>query len=476
MCDGGGRSPVGCCMKVRRVQKVNNARALHMFTSSVRLAKSGDEGSEPAGRTGTKRMGGKAGLSVVIVSDFAQINGGAAKVAILSATGIARRGIPVTFVYAAEPADERLTEAGARLVHVPAADVWSIRNPVKAARNAIWNARAADGLVRALAGCDPARTIVHFHQWTKAFSPSVIKSALAADFPAAITLHDYFLACPTGCYYDFQAQAPCTLRPMSVACVIRDCDSRSRAHKAIRVFRHAALWRAVGHTATKPAVIHVSRAAEAVAKPLLPAGMRHHVVPNPVDERRGARAAAEANAIYAFVGRLTPEKGCLTFARAARRAGVPASFAGKGPCADAIRRENPDAQLLGWLSPDRLRELLGRTRVLVFPSRWHETSGLVCAEALACGVPVLAARITAAADLIEPGVNGALFDPEDEGELVARISDFEDPVLVERMSRAAFERYWALPQDLDAHLDSLLAVYEEMLGRKRMVCGTERRA
>src|SRR5262249_36235399 len=157
----------------------------------------------------------------------------------------------------------------------------------------IWNARAADGLFRALAGCDPARTIVHFHQWTKAFSPSVIKMALAAGFPAAITLHDYFLACPTGCYYDFQAQAPCTLRPMSVNCVIRDCDSRSRAHKAIRVFRHVALWRAIGHTAREPAVIHVSRAAEAVAKPLLPAGMRHYVVPNPVDERRGARTPAE---------------------------------------------------------------------------------------------------------------------------------------------------------------------------------------
>jgi glycosyltransferase involved in cell wall biosynthesis len=417
-----------------------------------------------------------AGLSAVIVSDFAHVNGGAAQVAIVSAIGLARRGIPVAFVYAAGPADERLMAAGIRLVPVATADIWSIRNPLKAARNGIWNSRAADGLGCALAGSDPARTIVHFHQWTKAFSPSVLKAALVGNFPAAITLHDYFLACPTGCYYDFPAQAPCTLRPMSTACLCRNCDSRSPAHKAVRVIRHVALSRAVDNPANQPAAIHVSRAAAAVAKPILPAGMRHYVVPNPVDETRSRRTPAEANVIYAFVGRLTREKGCLAFARAARRAGVKASFAGTGPCADMIRRENPDAQLLGWLSRDRLRELFDRTRVLVFPSRWHETSGLVCAEALACGVPVLAARITAAADLIEPGVNGGLFDPEDEDELTARISDLQDPALVERMSRAAFERYWASPQDLDAHVDALLVVYHNMLERDRATHASETRS
>jgi glycosyltransferase involved in cell wall biosynthesis len=409
----------------------------------------------------------KPPLSVVLVSDFAYVNGGAAQVAILSAIGLAHRGIAVTFVYAVGPADDRLASAGVGLVHVPTADVWSVRNPLTAACRGIWNTSAAAALDRALSGADPGRVVVHFHQWTRALSPSVMRKALAAGFPSAITLHDYFFACPTGCYYDFRMQTPCTLRPMSVACLSRNCDSRSPAYKAVRVLRHWALQWAAGDPEQGLAAIHVSPTAKGVAEKILPPATRHYVVTNPTDQARGWRTPAEANAIYAFIGRLTKEKGCLAFARAARRAGVPATFAGTGPCADAIRCENPEAQLLGWLSPDALRELLARTRVLVFPSRWQETGGLVCSEALACGVPVLASRITAPADLIEPGVNGDLFDPGDEEELAAKIQDLQDPVRVERMSQSAYARYWAAPPNLNAHVDALLPVYQDILAHAR---------
>lgn len=412
---------------------------------------------------GPDAMNGSALPSVVVVSDFGYIAGGAPQVAIASASGLARRGVPVTFVYALGPPDERIAACGACVRQVAARDVWSVRNPARAAAQGIWNAAAAAGFRGALASADPRETVIHFHQWTKVFSPSAIAVAVRMGFPVALSLHDYFLVCPTGCYYDFQRQVPCALHPMSVACILRHCDSRSYAHKLVRLVRHIGQQAALSRPKAGIAAVHVSDAARALAEPLLPAGLRHYVVGNPLEQRRACRSAAETRTDYVFIGRLTAEKGCLTLARAARIAGVPATFIGAGPCDDEIRRANPAARLLGWLPAGAVENELRQARALVFPSRWRETAGLVCQEALACGVPVLAARRTAAADLIQSGVNGYVFEADDEMGLAQMLRALQDPDIVARMSIAAFERYWAAPPSVDAHVDALLAVYADLL-------------
>jgi len=88
-----------------------------------------------------------------------------------------------------------------------------------------------------LATLDPATTIVHVHCWTKALSSSVVAAVARAKFPMVMTLHEYFTACPTGCLYLHRDRKVCTLTPMSVACIVKNCDSRSYLYKAYRVVR-----------------------------------------------------------------------------------------------------------------------------------------------------------------------------------------------------------------------------------------------
>ena len=59
--------------------------------------------------------------------------------------------------------------------------------------------------------------------------------------------------------------------------------------------------------------------------------------------------------------------------------------------------------------------------VLVVPSAWPETRCLVIAEAMARGLPVLASDIGAIKDLVEDGVTGFLFPPNDPRALSDRI-------------------------------------------------------
>ena len=52
-----------------------------------------------------------------------------------------------------------------------------------------------------------------------------------------------------------------------------------------------------------------------------------------------------------------------------------------------------------------------RAKLLLVPSEWYETFGMVIIEAFACGIPVFASRLGAMAELIEDGKTGRLFTP-----------------------------------------------------------------
>lgn len=403
------------------------------------------------------------GFDVVIVCDFGSVTGGSAQVAILSALGLAERGVRVTFVYAVAPLDPRLAAAGVQVHRIPAAEIWSLGNPMAAALRGIWNRPAADHLSRLLTRFDKRNTIVHFHQWTKAMSASVVVGAAHAGWRSVVTAHDYFLVCPNGALYNFPQEAPCTLRPLGRACLTSNCDSRSRAHKLVRLARSGLQVAAFSRLDAAPAVIHVSDFARAFAERLLPWAARHYTVTNPVVIEPCDRAPAEAHREFVFVGRLVPEKGCVDLARLAAQVGVPVVFVGTGPCEEAIRAANPAARLLGWLPPAEAVQIMRASRALVFPSKWHETSGLVCFEALANGVPVLASARTAAAGIVRHGITGMVVDPDDWAAMSTALLTLQDDDIVAGMSRAAFARYWASPPVVRRHIDDLAPVYLDLL-------------
>src|SRR3546814_11584785 len=78
-------------------------------------------------------------MQIVIVSEFGNINGGAAKVAITSAVGLAERGVEVLFVCAIPPIDPSLRHPRIEVRCFEQESVWTQRNRLKAAISNIWN-------------------------------------------------------------------------------------------------------------------------------------------------------------------------------------------------------------------------------------------------------------------------------------------------------------------------------------------------
>lgn len=122
--------------------------------------------------------------------------------------------------------------------------------------------------------------------------------------------------------------------------------------------------------------------------------------------------SGEADVLY--VGSLTLRKNVDLLLHTLLRLDprVTASIVGVGPEKRALRRTVAELGLservkfLGPASRDRVAELMRGHRLLALPSN-AETFGLVCAEALACGIPVVATRCGGPEDIV-PSFGGRL--------------------------------------------------------------------
>jgi glycosyltransferase involved in cell wall biosynthesis len=119
--------------------------------------------------------------------------------------------------------------------------------------------------------------------------------------------------------------------------------------------------------------------------------------------------------------------------------GHPSEWEGEHPAETIERLGLSGVMLAGWYEQAELPELLAASDVLVLPSA-EESFGQVIVEAMACGVPAIAADALGPAHIIEDGELGWLFAPEDRRSLAAALSDaVNDPAERARRSRRARE-------------------------------------
>ena len=400
-------------------------------------------------------------MKIVVVADHAAINGGQTKVAIESALGLAGRGHRVVYFAAVGPADPRLAAAGIEVVVLGQTDVAQTRSLAAFGVQWLWNRPAAAALRDLLAACDPHDTVVHVHAWAKALSPSLGPVLRASPVPAVLTLHEYYLACPNGGFYDYPVSAACRRAPLSAACLAHNCDSRSYARKLMRVGRHV-LMQQTGLIEGLSALLTISRLQRDVTAPYLPADLPHYEVPNPIDAEPLGPKPDGASGDLVFVGRLSPEKGARLFAEAARRAGLPAVFVGDGPQRAELEAAYPEARFAGWQDPAAVKRSLRAARALVFPSVWYEGQPLTVLESLAMGTPVIVSDLCAGREAVRDGVSGLWFRSGDVASLADAMVRLSDDATARRMAQAAYDLFWADPLTMERHLDGLERVYREV--------------
>ncbi|HKV89948.1 MAG TPA: glycosyltransferase family 4 protein [Thermoplasmata archaeon] len=154
--------------------------------------------------------------------------------------------------------------------------------------------------------------------------------------------------------------------------------------------------------------------------------------------------------VLAFTGRLVPHKGVDLIVRALPDlpSDVKLLVVGRGPRLPELyalaRRLGVDERIRFCpdVSDADLPKYLRAADVFVFPSQNRlEGFGLVVAEALAAGLPVVIADMPGVREVIEPGVQGVLVEPMIQHDLVAKLRELLDDAPRRRaMARAARQR------------------------------------
>jgi glycosyltransferase involved in cell wall biosynthesis len=153
--------------------------------------------------------------------------------------------------------------------------------------------------------------------------------------------------------------------------------------------------------------------------------------------------SARPGKYLAFLGRIAPEKGVDVAIRVARRTGRTLRIAARKPLPfkhdPEVRKDweyfenviqplldDSHVEFVGELSGKRKDAFLRQAAALLFPIQWPEPFGLVMAEALACGTPVMALRAGSVPEVLEDGVTGCICDTEDElVEAIQRIGELD---------------------------------------------------
>ncbi|HEX5130389.1 MAG TPA: glycosyltransferase family 4 protein, partial [Usitatibacter sp.] len=346
----------------------------------------------------------------------------------------------------------------------------NLRGRLQAGVGAIYPAEAVRQFDEMLAASRP--DVVHVHELFPLVSPWILPRCTRRGVPVVMTVLDYRLTCPVGTHLREGRTCERCIGGREHWALLNNCRGNLVESATVSLFnamaRRFRLY--AGHVSRFVAPSEFT--CRWLVEKLGIEPQRVARVPCVIDiPARGVPDPA-AGRYVACASRLSPEKGIDTLVEAARLSGLPFSVA-RNETHLVKSTLPPDIATVVTRGASDLAGFYRGARMLVFPSVYFETFGLVGAESMSHGVPVVAARIGALADLVDDGVNGLLFEPGNARDLAEKVSRlWNDAALCRRLGSAAREKAAALWAPA-AHVKGLLSVYEPLRAAARRMPANE---
>jgi len=330
------------------------------------------------------------------------------------------------------------------------------------AHDTLWSGRTIADLGRLIHDFRP--DVVHVHNTFPLISPSLYWAAERAGVPVVQTLHNFRLMCLNALFLREGKVCEDCMGHLPWRGVVQACYRGSRAasatmagmltlHRGLGTFRNKVTRYIALNEFCRGKFIEGGLPAERVV-----------VKPNFVDFDAPQPAPRVG---LLFVGRLSVEKGVATLAQAmALSLGAHLRVAGDGPEAGLLEGA-VGVTLLGSLSGEAVRQEMSRATALVVPSIWYENFPRTIAEAFACGLPVIASRIGALADIVKDSETGLLFEPGNPRDLAEKMAwALAHPERMAEMGRNARAQY-ETEFSAEVNYRRLMEIYSEVLAEQQ---------
>lgn len=382
---------------------------------------------------------------IVIVNDYAFINGGAGKIAIATAIGLAERGEDVFFFSSVGPVCDELKTSKVKTICLGQQDI-NHKSKWKVLTEGINNILARKKFKELLDSFESDEVIVHIHSWTKALSSSIFTCLKhKKNIKSVVTLHDYFSVCPNGGLYDYKHKHICHIKS-DLGCLFCNCDKRNYLQKLFRYVRYKKQKRDMNSVSD---FIFISQLNKAAFLSRRTKKCRLFYVQNYVKLSKLVVNHPETNDFYIYVGRISEEKGVDYLCQALTELGKKGYIVGDGPLLSKLKNKYPNLVFTGWLNADQMVPYILKSRAFVFPSKWYEGSPLIIPEMISYGLPCLLSTYSSASELADFD-NSVFFDSVESLKKCLMAKQIPIP----KLNRERFS--------LNSYLSNIMKVYEEL--------------
>jgi len=335
-----------------------------------------------------------------------------------------------------------------------------LRGRLQAGLGVVWGRESIRKFVALLDSFRPE--IVHIHEIYPLISPWILPRCAERNIPVVMSCVDYRLTCPVVTHFRAEDGGPCTrcLGGREYQAVFRNC--RGSLPESLLAAWYVSRARTLG-LYRKYVTRYIAPSNFARSWFVQHAGIDPtQIVTVPPAVRIPAEPSeARAGEYVAFAGRFAPEKGLGVFAAAARGCGIPFRMARNA--GSLVTTDVPDGpEVVITHGAADLDAFFRGARLVVVPSLWYETFGLVAAEAMSYGIPVVGSRLGAICDLIDDGVDGLLFEPGNAVDLAEKVMRLWNDAELARSIGVAARCKAADAWNPSRHLEGVLQVYRDV--------------
>lgn len=335
-------------------------------------------------------------------------------------------------------------------------------NKLQLAISSVWATETHAELLRLLEEQKPA--LVHVHNTLPLISPAIYYAASRQSIPVVQTLHNYRLVCPNGLLMRSSTVCEeCVGKSIPWPAVQHRCYRGSRS-ATFAVAASLSVHRVLG-TFRREVTRYITLCQFARQKLLLGGLPQDRVVVKAnfaIDRHKGVDLNGPRFGAL-FVGRLSVEKGVDVLLKAWESNDFDLQIIGPGSSAKLQNSAPPSVRFRGVVDEVELAFAMRRSAFIVMPSLVYEGFPMVVAEAFSAGLPIIASRIGALAELVDDGLTGLHFRANDPLDLAAKVQwAIANPERMREMgvhARQMYERHYTP----EINYERLMEIYDETL-------------
>jgi glycosyltransferase involved in cell wall biosynthesis len=275
--------------------------------------------------------------------------------------------------------------------------------------------------------------ILHLNNIHTQISPIIAEIAHNKGVEVIWTLHDYKLICPSYLCLNGKGEiCEKCFGENKKHCTRNKCIKNKFLHSFIAQ-KEAEKW---NKDRLEKCVDTFICPSEFVKQKMLQGGFSEnklHTLHNFIDIPESCKSLNPENRgsdnYYAYVGRLSKEKGIETLCSVAGKLPYKLKIAGTGPLENQLIEKYKHCnqiEFLGQQIKDNALQIMAGARFVVCPSEWYEVFGLVIIESIIVGTPVLCANIGGMPELMKNNTAGDFFESGNSKDLKKKITEMWD--------------------------------------------------